>query len=621
MVNIVKVNVENKNINEEDSDRFGTLDYSISHHMEEETYEKDVFSPENSVCISSGPLAGSRIPGMYRLIISGRSPLTHTFFFTTLGGGSMEFYPTSIDTLVIKGKSKKPLILLVKYEDDELKIEFKNISRKELFKLYEKKGVYSLQKYLIKNYSKFYKELRYRAIVVGPAAFNTNMGAINSVVIRNNKIDHGSEGWGGRGGFGSLLAQAHNVCAVMFGGDYDDREFEENIRDLKVRNGLFKDLTGKEMTPRIVEKTKKYREKGTFGGNNETLVDDIPMFNWQNIYLDKEERVSIHKKFVKEHYLKQFKKEILEHKRFKTCGENCPAVCKKVYNNRNKDYETYNSCGPNSGVFDQRAAELLAGTVDDMGFDSIEFGNIISTVFEGIQKGVLKPKTFKIEKEPRFDIESFKLKDSMHNAKIGAEIIKKTAFGKIPFLNKGIRNFSKKKNLDFAAYFSFGEEGCISPNQYWLPGFLVPLPIQGKFCTYYQKPFHAPEEMGELSTERLIKELYNENTGICRFHRKWCEEILNELIKELLGEDIDYYEHIKNLVKKIKEYNELANNSPVYWETKRTKDIVHTHLLASIEDVGESNLAVKWKEKYEKSFEKASREYWSKLLKGVENIL
>ncbi|VUT24382.1 MAG: Glyceraldehyde-3-phosphate:ferredoxin oxidoreductase [Candidatus Methanolliviera sp. GoM_asphalt] len=59
-----------------------------------------------------------------------------------------------------------------------------------------------------------------------------------------------------------------------------------------------------------------------------------------------------------------------------SCGEPCPLSCKKIYHEHKKDYEPYEALGPNSGIFDQRAAEKAVKEVEVMGFDAIAFGNV-----------------------------------------------------------------------------------------------------------------------------------------------------------------------------------------------------------------------------------------------------
>lgn len=57
--------------------------------------------------------------------------------------------------------------------------------------------------------------------------------------------------------------------------------------------------------------------------------------------------------------VKQYNEETIETKSFDHCGEPCATACKKLNGKYKKDYEPYHALGPQVGVFDQRAAEIL----------------------------------------------------------------------------------------------------------------------------------------------------------------------------------------------------------------------------------------------------------------------
>ena len=59
-----------------------------------------------------------------------------------------------------------------------------------------------------------------------------------------------------------------------------------------------------------------------------------------------------------------------------------------------KDYEPYHVLGPQVGVFDQRAAELLNDFVDAMGFDSIQTGGTVAWIMELVRDGLIDPPEF-----------------------------------------------------------------------------------------------------------------------------------------------------------------------------------------------------------------------------------
>jgi glyceraldehyde-3-phosphate dehydrogenase (ferredoxin) len=117
------------------------------------------------------------------------------------------------------------------------------------------------------------------------------------------------------------------------------------------------------MAAKDIEATTKYRFEpdfetgGTFGVNFATLAGQTISFNYRSIYMDEVERLDIHEKCIVNHYLKQFNEEAIRPKHQRTCGEPFVAVCKKMRDEYKKDYEPYQTMGPLSGIFDQRAAE------------------------------------------------------------------------------------------------------------------------------------------------------------------------------------------------------------------------------------------------------------------------
>ena len=52
------------------------------------------------------------------------------------------------------------------------------------------------------------------------------------------------------------------------------------------------------------------------------------------------------------------------------------------------------------------------------------------------------------------------------------------------------------KSMDKAVYIANGKIGCMVPNQYWTPGMYAPMPIMGKYFSYYGTDFLPPYELG-----------------------------------------------------------------------------------------------------------------------------
>jgi len=584
-------------------------------------------SKENAFTFGRGILADSLIPGTKRLIFSANSPLWGSFYISTMGGAGEIFKGLGINYVSIKGSCDNYSILKLKRVNNEITAEFEYIDIEPIWKDYDNKvGVYALQKFVFDNFSKEYQNCR--ILVTGPASMKTNNGAIASAPIVNNEVTY-VDCWAGRGGLGSKLVQEHKIVAIIYGGDFICNN--PIMKDLKYVDKVFNEKLGKNMMPEDIESTIKYRYDpvlktgGTLGVNFTKLKDWMLSFNYDSINFTNEKRLKIHENFIVNHYLKQFNEETIETKSFKHCGEPCPAMCKKMRDEFKKDYEPYESMGPNAGIFDQRAAEKLNHYADAMGFDAIQVGSLISWIMEIISKGLIKKEDLNLTIDPKFDPDNFNIiDDSMNNADLGIEIINMILFSeKGELFRKGIRTAAKEldkkfniNSINYAVFNSFGKSGCMVPNQYWVPGMFSPMPIMGKYFEYYGSEFIPPKELGKMNVERMIKELYCDNAGVCRFHRKWVESIIHDIVKELLGEEIDYPAHHKKLSQDIN-----WGNKPVFWESERVIDLIKVYLEKIQEGDPENEELKGWIEKFKTNKNEAAKEYWSLIKEGIYEAL
>ena len=115
----------------------------------------------------------------------------------------------------------------------------------------------------------------------------------------------------------------------------------------------------------------------------------------------------------------------------------------------------------------------------------------------------------------------------------------------------------------------------MTPNQYWVPGMLSPMPMMGKYFVYYGLDYLPPRTLGKRCVERMVYELYSENSGVCRFHRKWVEAIVDEIIEAHYAFPIDYKAHQFELARKI---YEQEGEGVLPWESERTIDLVWKYL-------------------------------------------
>jgi glyceraldehyde-3-phosphate dehydrogenase (ferredoxin) len=604
-----------------DEEVIGPLDFAFK-------YAND----DNKFFFGSGVLAGSIIPGTRRLIFCGRSPLWKNFYISTMGGAALIFHHLGINYVVIEGTCPDYSVLRLKRKNNELKIIFEKLNPETIWKGYNRKiGFYALQEYLFDKYKADYDDCldefgKLRILATGPAALKTNMGAIGSAYIEGGKLN-AVDCWAGRGGIGSKLVQKHRIVAIVYGGDYADTD----LRNSEELNKYFEEKFHKKMLMEDIEVTKKYRfdpeyqSGGTLGVNFTKTQSWLFSFNYSSIYLSDEERMKIHNDFIKEHYLKQFNDETIKPKLYKTCGETCPAVCKKMRGEYKKDFEPYEALGPNCGIFDQRAAEKINHHVDAMGFDAIQAGGIVSWLMECLAKGVVKKEDFDINMMPRWDWKNFDVfADSNNNAELGIQIINTMLSN--PIFSKSIRTAAKGvdkrynktgvKSINLAVYNAYGDEGCMVPNMYWAPGLFSPMPVMGKYFQYYEKKIADPYELGRKNVERMIKEFYSDNAGCCRFHRGWIEEIIGDLIDKHFNIKIDFFTHHKQLAQLIN-----LDNKSVFWESERVIDIIVEFLKKTLRETPDCQDAKDWVARFEKDKWKAASEYWEEIRRGINDAM
>ncbi|MCK4968676.1 MAG: hypothetical protein KAS12_06475, partial [Candidatus Aenigmarchaeota archaeon] len=344
----------------------GPIDYAIKKNIEQKTYDNRLYDNKTPFIFGCGPFAGSEIPGTGRLSFFARSPLWHSLFTSNMGGAALSLVAAGIEMVNITGKPKNPVIVSVFFKNEKTSVQIKPILKKNLNLIYDGykglTGVYAIQKYALDEFANNYAingryPLNTRVLGVGPAAFVCDFALIGSTVINSKgELELGRDDWSGRGGMGSLLAQAHNVVAIVFGG--------KNKKERLGVDKLFQKALGKTIMQAAMDATSKYRyvenikTGGTFGVNYYNLQENSLINNWNVDITDKKAK-EIYDKKIKAKYLDGFNKRIIDTKSWATCGEACPALCKKIDKKTKAkiDYEPYSASGPNSGIFDIKKSE------------------------------------------------------------------------------------------------------------------------------------------------------------------------------------------------------------------------------------------------------------------------
>ena len=580
----------------------------------------------NSLNIGAGALAGSIFPGASRLIVTGFSPCWGGFFISSMGGAGLVFDNLGINLLSIVRKASVPSILyLNRRYGEEIEVEIVPV---EVHRVWNegRRGIYALMDHVFERFGDRY-ETDPRILVTGPAAEATDIGALCSAPIQKGKITH-VDTWAGRGGLGTSLFRDHGIAAIIYGGTFIDEDF----RDRRVADQWFVQKYNMKLSAKDMEATTKYRfdpkfkTGGTFGVNFATLGGRMFSFNYQSLYMDEDERLRIHEKFVLNHYLKQFNEETIIPKNQKTCGEPCGAVCKKMRGEYKKDYEPYQAMGPLCGIFDQRAAERLNHHADTYGFDAISVGGVLAWLMECLTTGDLTPEEAGGSKVPIFSPRDFDVEaSSMHNAEVGVALLDALIQKRgVLDLGEGARELARRlarqkgrKVLNRFIYSAFARRGWMVPNQYWTPGVLAPMAIMGKYYMYYGQDFFPPRELGRKCAARLVGELSLDNLGICRFHRNWAEEMMPEIMESLYGLKARFLEHTRDLAIRIN-----SRNASVFWESKRNIDLVASFLERkhTLEGGNDRDL-LKWIDFFRKDRIEAGISFWYEMHRGIQESL
>jgi len=584
---------------------------------------------DRALCFGGGPFMGSILPGSNRLMFTGHSPCWQGFYVSTMGGAAHTFDNVGIDFVSLRGRCPEPSALLLRREGQEqVEVEIHPLPLREVFAGSGEEhdlGFFALQRHLWERFGETYSSPP-RVLAVGPAALATDFGAIGSSRVDAKGLTH-VDCWAGRGGLGSRMAQEHNLFGVVLGGSHIDRDFD----DRKLADVYFKRRYEMRMILKDKDATRKYRYDpalqtgGTLGVNFHRLKDRLFFFNYRSVDWPLEQRLALHQRLIVEHYLRQFNEETIAEKKFAHCGEPCLAVCKKMWGPYKKDYEPYQTLGPNAGIFDQREAEKTVWLCDAMGFDTIQAGGVVSWLMELCDAGLLEPARYGLPAgRPVFDPEGFDpVHDSAHNGELARSLVHAIAErrGELDF-TRGAREVARRigertgrpvEVLDPLVVNNAGERGWMVPNQYWVPGMFSPMPIMGKYFEYYGDDFVPPRTLGRMNAERMCQELLLDNMGFCRFHREWAEELVPEIYRDFWEDDADLRAHHRRLGRRIS-----AANISAYYRSARVEALVHGYLRRKREEGVDRPELADWLGRFERDRPAAARDFWYEIRKGID---
>ena len=330
----------------------GGRGFAVKILWEELSRGTDALSPENKLVFAAGPLTGFDLPSSGKLVVAAKSPLTGGYGDGNIGTlAAVQMRKAGYDAVVIEGKAKTPVALLVQDESVEF-LDAKDLWGLDSFKTEEK---------LSEVYSP-----RAGILCIGQAGENL-------VKYANVVSQHGRAG--GRPGMGAVMG-AKNLKALVFVGSHDLSAADpEEMTEL-----------GSETYREVLMKPnyafwKRQGTMSTVEWSQENSV--LPAFNYREGVFDKAAGIG---GFAME--------------KIKVANRGCPQ-CNMTCGNFVKDseqqeseldYENVVMLGANIGLGDLDKVAALIRMADEFGLDTISLGNVLGFAMEASEKGLVEQK-------------------------------------------------------------------------------------------------------------------------------------------------------------------------------------------------------------------------------------
>ena len=359
-INLTDGSVAYEGINEQDARKYvGGRGLGVKYVFDNGP-QVDALSPDNILCVMTGPLTGTDVNMSGRLCIVTKSPLTGTVTDSHMGGWTAaKLKWAGFDALIFKGKADKPVYALV--EDG-------NVTLQDASDLWGK-GIHETLKILRQRHGEDCD-----AMAIGPAG--ENLVRFSCWVNVNDRAS-------GRGGTGAVGGSKH-LKAIVVKGDKKNRPKPANKE-------LDKAARKKALANIMDEANITSPRKGGLSvyGTNVLMnitssMGALPANNSQvTSFGEKAEKIS--GEYVKENILINDP----------TCHA-CPVACKKEVevaegpfkvHMESVEYEPAWSLGANCGNDDIASVAYMIDLANDYGLDAIEIGQALSVYMEASQRG------------------------------------------------------------------------------------------------------------------------------------------------------------------------------------------------------------------------------------------
>jgi aldehyde:ferredoxin oxidoreductase len=318
------------------------------------------FSPDNLLCVMTGPLSGTEVKMSGRLCVVTKSPLTGTVTDSHMGGWTAaKLKWAGLDALLFKGKANSPVYAYV--ENGEVSL----FDASEFWGMTTSETVRALQDAHGQDCS---------VMAIGPAGEH---------LVRYANWMNENQRAAGRGGTGAV-AGSKNLKAIVIKGD-------KRNQPKPADRAAFKEADRKALAAIMNEAVVTAPRKGGLSvyGTNVLMnivnvIGALPTRNSKSTSFAQAEAIS--GEYVRENILIDDP----------TCHA-CPVACKKEFEikegkykvkGESYEYESAWALGANCGLGDTAAVGYLIILCNEMGVDTIEMGNVFSMYMEATEKGL-----------------------------------------------------------------------------------------------------------------------------------------------------------------------------------------------------------------------------------------
>jgi len=312
----------------------------------------DPLSPKNKLVFAAGPLTGFALPSSGKLVVAAKSPLTGGYGDGNIGTlATVQMRKAGYDAIIVEGKSKKPIVLLVQ----DRQIEF--LYAGDLWGL-----------------NSFKTESMLRE-VYGPAAgvLTIGQGGENLVKFANIVCQEGRAG--GRPGIGAVMGSKNLKAVVIIGSGDLPAAYPKELKKLGVE--AYREI----LTKPPYAFWKRQGTMMTVEWSQENSV--LPTYNYREGVFEKADAIG---GFVME-------KMKVSQRGCPNCNMTCGNVIKDSYRRESElDYENVAMLGSNIGLGNLRRVATLNRAADEFGLDTISLGNVLGFAMEASEKGLIEEK-------------------------------------------------------------------------------------------------------------------------------------------------------------------------------------------------------------------------------------